>query len=136
MARFAPRKVPKAVGNNPIAQAVARKQVHDSIVSTRINLHMLEEGEDCGSLLNDMAFLLLVMSKAVWWHNFAAMVQAPTADEVAVVDGIAALEKTSGLWDKSHLAVLDASLAAADRLYRTLPGSAINTVLQNISKGS
>lgn len=130
MARFAPRKVSKAVGNNPIAQAVARKQVHDSIVSTQINLHMLEEGEDCGALFDAMAFLLGVMARAAWQSNAVGLDQ----QQIAMADAIAVLETCKNAWDKSHLSVLDAGLAAADQTYRALPGSVINEAIKKFRK--
>lgn len=137
MTKFGPRRVTRAVGMNPIAQAVARKQVHDSIVSTQINLHLLEEGEDWDSLRSDMIFLLLAMLRAVEQyppgHNDEQGHRWPLRNACLT---LSKRKVAKSGWVKEDLPELDAALDTANHLYKTLPASAINAAIQNLSKGS
>lgn len=132
--KFQPRKVSKAAGTNPIAQAVARKQVHDSIRDTRINLHMLEAGELCDTLLVELDFLLRVMRGAAGMAGLATAVGPHVLRQGH--DRVRHMIRHSFVWDSEALSDVDAALAFCDALYKALPASAINEAIKNLQKGS
>ena len=50
MVTLVPRNVKKQVGMNPIARAIARERLRDSIVDQKIQLYFLKEGVECSNI--------------------------------------------------------------------------------------
>ena len=58
MVTLVPRNVKKQVGMNPIARAIARERLRDSIVDQKIQLYLLKEGVECSNIIAPI-FLLM-----------------------------------------------------------------------------
>jgi hypothetical protein len=58
MVTLVPRNVKKQVGMNPIARAIARERLRDSIVDQKIQLYFLKEGVECSNIIAPI-FLLM-----------------------------------------------------------------------------
>lgn len=56
--------VSKAVATNPIARAVARQKLRHKIVDQKIALYLMEEGDDCGELLEGLGTTLAIIGMA------------------------------------------------------------------------
>ena len=58
MVTLVPRNVKKQVGMNPIARAIARERLRNSIVDQKIQLYLLKEGVECSNIIAPI-FLLM-----------------------------------------------------------------------------
>jgi hypothetical protein len=58
MVTLVTRNVKKQVGMNPIARAIARERLRDSIVDQKIQLYLLKEGVECSNIIAPI-FLLM-----------------------------------------------------------------------------
>lgn len=74
------RHVPKQVGKNPIAQAVAKNALSKAITDQKIALYLLADGEACGDVLAGVAGVLQVA-------HLAGLEERKTGPEMGVVKG-------------------------------------------------
>jgi hypothetical protein len=125
MPKFAPTRVKKQVGLNPIAQLMARQTMRRAILDQKIQLYMRGEGEPCVDFCAPMQM------------TFCALVNAAGVDpkvgadiyEVKIIRGaISALEQM--ITDNSYRRVNIISLETALDCAYTLTNK-INSVLFN-----
>ena len=60
LADLEPKRVPKLVGLNPIAQAIAKQRMLQAATEQLIRLHLLEDGEQAMPDIQRVAFALMV----------------------------------------------------------------------------
>lgn len=56
-------KVSQKVGTNPVARAIAKKRFQQSITDMRIQIFVLDEGEDC---LSDLATIYVIVNAVMF----------------------------------------------------------------------
>lgn len=56
--------VSKNTALNPVARAMAQKKLADALLNHKINLYMMQDGESCYALLEDLAMMLATIGVA------------------------------------------------------------------------
>lgn len=112
------RKVAAAVGKNPVAQAVAKNEVHHTITGMRTRCYLLNHNEECRDLLQDAGFLFAV----------AGLVE-PDSRMAGASSACAQMSKT-GRWDKLNTVAVDLGLSIAARVIRNGHPAHINDAVR------
>lgn len=124
------RKVSKNTANNPVARALARKKLAEEIVTNRIAIYMMDEGEDC----RDKTVVLAL-------PIYAVMVciedeKEDTVDARMLKSGCAVLQQiaeTGFLWKKEYAVTLDNALQICERRWSGIPPAKLNKVIAELS---
>lgn len=110
--KLTPRKVPRRVGMNPVARAVARAQLRDAVRSQKIALYLWPEGAECAADVALIGQMFAVLAEAAALDpNVGA-----AAPEVRVLRGASsACEQLmhSNRWHPRHRPALEVALDAA-----------------------
>lgn len=126
------RRVSRLVGLNPIAQAVFRAQFAKDLVTKKISILMMEQGEDCVTLLQELAFVLAVVGRA-------CELEARNDPEARIVRGgmgaVLQMSKQKAVWDISQAAGLVRALEATEGLVRVLRPSNISLAVHSVVAG-
>lgn len=126
------RRVNKTTGKNPVARAVARKQLESVILSRKIQLYMTKDGERCADLCGSIGFTLSVLVYA------AELDKAIGTDNPEVRKMRGAISACAQMCDTDSYVTLntvslDQGLQAAVELNKRLNPDAVNAAFNKLS---
>lgn len=117
------RKLPRHVATHPVAQAVAKHELHRAALEYRAMAYMLDEGTECMGMLQHAAFVVMV-----------AIVINP--DDNRMPGTISALTQMSatGRWNKINAVSVELGLGlAVDTIQAAKPGT-INDAVKVVQR--
>lgn len=117
---------------NPVARAVARAKLHQTIVSQKIKLYLMNEGEDCGEVCEGIGMTLAVL-------GYAAEIDpkiGPHDSTVRILrGGLSACQSMllTGKWAKINTVAIDVALDAAEVINQQVSPDCINKAWKALS---
>lgn len=124
------RRVSKNVGMNPVARAVAMKELHRSITDAKIAMHLLDHGQSCV----DMFGHLPVMVRATL---IALDAESDTVDYRKLRSGDVVVREMvrRGTWDKADLVTMTSALDIVLKRWPYVPPVEASRALANAVRG-
>ena len=122
-----PKRVPRNVGRNPVAQAVARSVLKQAVLDQKIQLYLLPEEAPCVEVLVPIAMLLTA---------FIASAERDDTREVRILKGaVSACEQmiSNNSYRQTNTTTLDVALDCAVELSKRVDPVLFNRVWNELS---
>lgn len=118
------------VARNPVARAIANKNLSDAVKTFQMRLYLLNDGEDCESDARAAMQVLAVVSEALFLTN------KEKTPEHQVIRGamscLVQMAKRGFTWRTVDAGSIDSALSRAVDLYKTLNAQTINQAWKNV----
>lgn len=124
------RKVSRNTAMNPVARAIARKQLSQEILTNQIALYMMDAGTDC----RDMAVVISLPIYAVTVCLEDAKEDTPDVRKLKSACSVLRQLAESGFrWQKEYVVTLDNALEICQRRWSAIPAMKLNKVLTQLA---
>lgn len=115
------RKLPRQVATNPVAQAVAKHELHRAALEYRAMAYLLDEGTECMGMLQHAAFILMV-----------AIVINPDDNRMPGTMGALAQMSKTGRWNKINAVSVELGLGLAVATIQAAKAGTINDAVKKV----
>jgi hypothetical protein len=105
---------------NPIARAIARKKVHDRLLSAKVRIYMLDRGADDSDQLGALMLVMGTVGRALEleYPDDSKMPIEVLRDTRVLRGGLSALNGCWTRWDPAQAVAVEQAIDAAERLNR------------------
>lgn len=124
------RKTQKNVALNPVARALAKKQLASEIVTNRIAIYMMDNGESCGDKTLVMSLPIYAVLVCLENHQENSVDVRMLKSACAVLQQIA---ESGFVWRKEFAVTLDNALQICERRWAGIPAKELNQVIKELS---
>lgn len=104
---------------NPVAQAIARKKVHDRLMAAKLRVYTLDCGVDDSAFLIGVYQSMLVVGRALeieYWGREDDMPRETLRDTRVLRGGLSALKDHMDRWDPAQAVAVEQAIDACERL--------------------
>lgn len=126
------KRVPKNVGLNPVARAVARKQLSKVILTARVAVFLFDEDEDCFDRMIGVALPAFALLDCL-----QRLKETDSPDVRKLKSGCSVLTQISERgfkWKKQDAVTVDNLLEILERRWPTVPPALINRCVADLQK--
>lgn len=118
------RHLPRPVATNPVAQAVAKQELHSAAIHYRAMAYLLDEGTECMSMLQHTAFIVMV----------ACTIDPHDNRMPGTMGALAQMSKT-GRWNKINAVSVELGLGLAVATIQAAKAGTINNAVKVVQRG-
>lgn len=115
------RHLPRRVATNPVAQAIAKHELHRAALEYRAMAYLLDEGTECMSMLQHTAFIVMV----------ACTIDPHDNRMPGTMGALAQMSKT-GRWNKINAVSVELGLGLAVATIQAAKAGTINDAVKKV----